>query len=889
MKYCWACMSEMDDGPICPHCGYDNDTMVELSFCLKAGSVIGNHFVIGRVLGYGGFGITYIARDTLLSRVIAIKEYFPTSCVTRIPGESAITLISENIQREYQTGLESFVDEARRLSSFEDIEGIVRVFDCIRENNTAYLVMELLEGETVKEFRRRKGELKSSEAIDIICSVLASLHKVHQSGIIHRDVSPDNIFLTKDQKVKLIDFGAARQVSPNATKSLSVILKPGFAPVEQYQAHGKQGPWTDVYGAGATLYWMLTGIKPSNSLDRLRKDDLALPIDLGVDITEHHQAVLKKSLSVKPEDRFQSAEEFREELSGSNNTPEELKLKSLRAEGWNAEKEQSFNKTPHSTKRFLPALLMALVVCVLAVMITGHLGNGQFFGTDSETLSEITSKPSNVSTSTAGIPQVEDYEIDWIDENLEKAIRNAIEIEDRAILYSDVKDITELDLSNNSIHDISALINMPNLKSLDLSWNYIKDISALIDLPELTTLDLTNNHLSDISELARLNHLTNLTMAVSNISDISWITNLNNLTALDLNSNQISDISPLSSLDNLAQLELDYNKISDISPLSSLDNLAQLALDYNEIGDISALSYLGNMTKLTLNHNNISDVEVLANLKSLTFLCSSWNNISDIGALENLRNLKYLDLSYNSVRDVRPLSSLNNLTDLCLCWNTLYLNNIDILANLTNLTYLNLKGNTIKDVNVLKGLYKLSILDLSDTLISDISVLSNLGNLTKLNLSNTGITDISALCEMNKLEILYLSETDIFDISPLSHLQNLKELKLGLTNVSDISVLSNLINLEELELWATNISDISVLSNLRKLIKLNLSDNSLIDISVLSTLNNLTSLDLRNNEISDISALKNLTDLEELYLSGNPVDDLSPLDGKYIIENDFWF
>ena len=321
MKYCWGCMSEISDNDIiCPYCGYDNKQMMNQSFCLRAGTMLRKRFIVGKVLGSGGFGITYIARDTTLHRKVAIKEYYPTSCAARIVGKNTVAALSEDAEEEYIAGLDRFVNEARRLAVLGDIDGVVRVFDCFRENNTAYLVMELLEGETIKDYIKRKRRLKREEAIAIICIVLDSLQKIYEkNGIIHRDVSPDNIFLTKDKKIKLIDFGAARSTSYNATRSLSVILKPGYAPEEQYRTHGEQGPWTDVYGSGATLYWMLTGVRPQSSIDRLVKDELRPPIELGVDISKAQQAVLMKSLNLKAKDRYQSAEEFRQELLKTEN------------------------------------------------------------------------------------------------------------------------------------------------------------------------------------------------------------------------------------------------------------------------------------------------------------------------------------------------------------------------------------------------------------------------------------------------------------------------------------------------------------------------------------------------------------------------------------------
>lgn len=393
MKYCWGCMSEISDNDIiCPHCGYDNEQMGNQSFCLKAGTILRSRFIIGKVLGCGGFGITYIARDTTLHRKVAIKEYYPTSCAARIPGKNRVAALSEDAEEDYIAGLDRFVNEARRLAALGDIDGVVRVFDCFRENNTAYLVMELLEGETVKDYIKRKRRLKREEAIAIICIVLGSLQKIYeQNGIIHRDVSPDNIFLTKDKRIKLIDFGAARSTSYNATRSLSVILKPGYAPEEQYRTHGKQGPWTDVYGSGATLYWMLTGTRPQSSIDRLVKDELLPPIELGVDISEEQQAVIMKSLNLMAKDRYQSAEEFRKELLRT----EDADLAPTPGSKFRKSIERASLKTKSYFRNPRGFLVVGLVFLVLVAM-----GIGFFLGDRYESKGQENGPPS-ASTPTA--------------------------------------------------------------------------------------------------------------------------------------------------------------------------------------------------------------------------------------------------------------------------------------------------------------------------------------------------------------------------------------------------------------------------------------------------------------------------------------------------------
>ncbi|MCD7746704.1 MAG: protein kinase, partial [Lachnospiraceae bacterium] len=316
MRLCMGCMKKLEDDVVkCPYCGYEKGTAVEEAYYLIPETNLHNNYLVGKVLGYGGFGITYIGWDLVLNRVVAIKEYFPSDYATRGYGATRVTIYSGDAREQFQHGLDNFIAEARKLASLNRIQGIVSIYDCFLENDTGYIVMEYLNGETVREMLLRRKRLPYEEAKVIVLHVLDGLEEVHREGLVHRDVAPDNIFLTTDGEVKLLDFGAARYAASERSRTLSVILKPGFAPEEQYRSHGNQGPWTDIYGLGATFYRMITGIRPEESIDRMVEDTLQLPSQLGVDIPEKEEAALMKSLAVRHEDRIQSAEEFKRLLT----------------------------------------------------------------------------------------------------------------------------------------------------------------------------------------------------------------------------------------------------------------------------------------------------------------------------------------------------------------------------------------------------------------------------------------------------------------------------------------------------------------------------------------------------------------------------------------------
>ncbi len=302
-----------DEMTVCPHCGYDEETTEERFDQLKPGSMLRDRFTVGRPLGRGGFGITYIAWDNSLQRKVAIKEYLPKGMALRDQGNTTITYDAET-KEAFLRGVEKTLDESRKLAGFSDLESVVNVYDCFKENGTAYIVMEVLKGENVKEKITREGPLSFDEALAIMTPVLKTLGAVHKTGLIHRDISPDNIYICDNGKVKLLDFGSARIADNSDERSRSIVLKHGYAPKEQYTSKGKQGPYTDIYAVCATMYKMLTGVTPVDSLERIADEDELQDIAEMVKIPSPAAKAIMKGMSVNASDRIQSAEELLDEL-----------------------------------------------------------------------------------------------------------------------------------------------------------------------------------------------------------------------------------------------------------------------------------------------------------------------------------------------------------------------------------------------------------------------------------------------------------------------------------------------------------------------------------------------------------------------------------------------
>lgn len=282
---------------------------------LRMGTRLNNRYLIQGVLGEGSFGITYVGMDEVLCQKVAVKEFFPRGAITRNNQQTnEVVSVYGTKAANFHQGEEKFLQEARTLAQFNNVAGVVRVQDFFRENGTAYIVMEYLEGITLKQYLQTYGLISVEEMQNIFAPILEALDKIHQNGVIHRDISPDNIMCLPEGEAKLMDFGAARDYTDYSEEGLSVILKMGFAPIEQYDSHGKQGPWTDIYALGATMYQCLTGRKPDDATKRSLEDTLVSPSMLGVRIAPPVEYAIMRALQIRPADRYRNLGEFCENL-----------------------------------------------------------------------------------------------------------------------------------------------------------------------------------------------------------------------------------------------------------------------------------------------------------------------------------------------------------------------------------------------------------------------------------------------------------------------------------------------------------------------------------------------------------------------------------------------
>lgn len=311
-EYCPNCFKQIGGERVsCPYCKY-KEFERDNPLALKMNTVLKNRYIAGRILGAGGFGITYKGLDVDSGTIVAIKEYVPLDSARRDKDETTLRPTSSSKIELFEYGKKKFLDEAQTLRELRYIPDVVDILDYFSENGTAYFVMEYLNGSTLNHLRQIKGgRLPFPIAYEIVMSAATTMEEIHTKGnIFHRDISPENIIITRDGKVKMIDFGTAKYIHGKKSQNLSIILKPGYAPPEQYVSNSKQGAYTDVYALTATFYYVLTGEKIPPAPDRLGISDentadfkglQEFPF-LGPDYTELNE-IMVKALEPRPKER----------------------------------------------------------------------------------------------------------------------------------------------------------------------------------------------------------------------------------------------------------------------------------------------------------------------------------------------------------------------------------------------------------------------------------------------------------------------------------------------------------------------------------------------------------------------------------------------------------
>lgn len=318
MKRCFSCFKEYgDEFEICPHCGTIEIKKPKEPIYLMPGTILSNRYILGQSVGAGGFGIVYSAWDMKLEIVVAVKEFFVSRMVTRAVGQTNL-IVAKKSQEEFKYRKERFLAEARNMAQFSSHRSIPNVFEFFEENNTAYIVMELLQGVGLNGYLHQSGgKIDIDFALMIVNEVGNALISLHAQNIIHRDVAPDNIYICsgKDIKIKLMDLGAAK-LADSTDNAIDIILKPGYSPTEQYDNSKNIGPYTDIYALGATLYVMVTGVKPDESTNRKIKDEVIPPHKINPLVSENLSNAIMKAMALEKHMRFKTVQDFLNAING---------------------------------------------------------------------------------------------------------------------------------------------------------------------------------------------------------------------------------------------------------------------------------------------------------------------------------------------------------------------------------------------------------------------------------------------------------------------------------------------------------------------------------------------------------------------------------------------
>ncbi len=799
MKKCFRCFNEYCvDYEVCPYCGYIDGTAVEEPRYLQPGTQLQNRYIVGTVVGAGGFGITYSAWDTILNQKVAIKEYLPGEFSTRSTGQTQVTIYGGEKTEQFKEGKEKFHEESIRLAKFQNIPGIVQIYSSFKENETVYIVMEYLEGETLESKLKREGKISEQETVEIILPILQALDVVHKEGILHRDIAPNNIFLTSEGEVKLLDFGAARSATGSHSKSLTVLYKEGYTPEEQYRSRGDQGPWTDVYACAATMYRMLTGKLPPGALERRRKDTLKEPSKNGAKVCRGTDIAIMNALNVEIKHRTPNTEKFIKELTGGN-----AKSHFVRTE------EKKMGRIPLWIKAI--AIVAVGLMGVFLLLIAAGLYNGGMEAFENVEVPEGKTRVPNLVNTNIQTAQETTESSELVFMITQKQF--SLEIPENKILSQEVDagSITDMGTQVNVI--VSAGVNSMTVQEME------ENGIEMVEIPDLQYQDRDEA----MGMLLDAGLIVNIEYEKTGIVEGGKVTKQSVNVGEKLVKGQeitltIEDFG-VDWTDAEIFEEMIRNQINKpygtvyASELLSIEELGYLQKDSYVLGEdynAEPLSNCLNLKTLTilLGFSDITDADFQNNSGYLRYMEN----------LENLTKLEKVEIGNINLENISWIKNMQNLTSLY-CFNAI-IDNFDVEKELINLKKIDLPYSSIETINNRKIFSSVNSLLITGEMIEKIGGLNEFNNLTVLEIVEYGDPKFENIAKLSNIKELNITLNHILgrvDFKFLENLNQLESLTLNykfVTSVKNVEILENMVNLKYLKVGSNVAKKVDVLSEI---------------------------------------------------------------------------
>lgn len=753
---CMRCMSQKDSQQeTCPACGFSEKDFVPEKHHLQPHTILKGQYLVGCALGEGGFGITYIGWDMFLHIPVAIKEYFPSGVVIRDQGQHTVSVFAGKDEESFLQGRSSFFREAQKVAKFDNNVGVVSVKNCFLENGTAYIIMEYISGINLGAYAElHGGKLTFTETLKLLRTPILTLEELHRASTWHRDISPENLMLAKDGKVKLIDFGSAME-SDREKKTRVLMIRAGYSPVEMYSSTGEDGPYSDVYSMAATIYKLITGVTPPPATDRLDNDPLVPPSALGVkDISHAQEAALLKGMAVQVKSRYQTMEEFFDGLYGKNTpapAPSQhqkrlligiaallvLIMVGVGVQLWRSSQSLPVGPAPTEAPTAIPTDAPTEIPTEIPTALPTEAP------TDVPTEAP-TAIPTEAPTATPVPSAVETALRDFLNANgyaiaADEAIPadalariGGVRLLEGNIDFTFLTDEGELEYRDSFYMnpwrrdyprtpdmrgeaftgeiDLADFVCFPNLQYLAVWDERAVNLEALSRLPQLTTLVLDHCGLTESDLLTIVQHapqLTTLNISNSGITSVAALASLTKLESLMISNTGVTTLTPLANL-TIRQLLTENTAIASINELRGT-RLVKCIRDWACPIVTDGYDVLGEMPQLE--EVNIAGDESTKEL------------VLDLSPLAKAQNLVWLDVGYVGVQDINFVSSLPNLQYLLIATSNLTSMMIGDATLPESLVYLDFGGNCITSLEELhlERLQKLEYISLHANFITDFS------------------------------------------------------------------------------------------------------------------------------------------------------------------------